>query len=89
MIPYISFDPLWVGLPIKFNPRIGCPTHKGSRVLVALFTPIHRASPSNGGYDKSDLCEVLTRADLIRHPVGCSGGLSFRRVHFELSEGVG
>ena len=41
------------------NPTIGCPTHKGSRFLVALFTPIHRALPSNGGYDKSDLSEVL------------------------------
>ena len=157
---------MWVG---QYNPSRGCPTHKGSRVLVVLSTPIHRASPSNGGYDKSDLSEVLTphcllvisenpegvswcinpsfplkgsvsepegeaweaevplpcypegvayihstnichkvqplrgswlwfptlpRADLIRHhwgghPVGCSGGLSFKRVHFELSNGGG
>ena len=39
------YDPLWVGqndLNININPRKGCPTHKGSWVLVALFTPIHR-----------------------------------------------
>ena len=54
---HILFDPLWVGQHI---PSQGCPTRKGSWVFVALFTPIHRALPSNGGYDKSDLSEVLT-----------------------------
>ena len=26
----LSHDPLWVGQPHQINPRMGCPTHKGS-----------------------------------------------------------
>ena len=30
VIPRPFHDPLWVGQPHQINPRMGCPTHKGS-----------------------------------------------------------
>ena len=57
-------DPLRVGQPIPRllqSPRLCCPTRKGSNIYVNYCLPqsFGLRPPTQGGYNKSDLSEVL------------------------------